>query len=42
MPRRKEKVRRSPGDGSFYKRADGRLEARLTIGYTATGNLRRV
>ena len=41
MPRCKEKVRQSPGDGGFYKRANGRQEVRLAISYTAAGNPRR-
>lgn len=35
------KPRRTPGSGTISKRADGRWEGRITVGYTERGNPRR-
>lgn len=35
-------MRRSPGEGSVYQRSDGKWEASLSIGRTATGKRRRL
>lgn len=40
---RKRKSRRSPGEGSIWERSDtGRYQAAVVVGYTPTGNPRRV